>query len=158
MRLLLWQGYTMTQLRFREKLFPPLWAWAAIIGISIMLSVSMSAVFGNLFALITFILLMILFAFLALRFSPVIEVDDTYLYVGRAKLPLKIITNAAALSASETTKIRGINSDPKCFSATSPLINTAIRIDFLDAQDPHTYWLVSSRKPVELSKVLQTKG
>ena len=96
--------------------------------------------------------------FLALRFSPVIKVDDTYLYVGRAKLPLKIITNASALSASETTKIRGINSDPKCFSATSPLINTAIRIDFSDTQDPHTYWLVSSRKAVELSKVLQTKG
>jgi len=148
----------MTQLRFRETLFPPFWAWAAIIGISIMLSVSMSAVFGNLFALIAFSLLMILFVFLALRFSPVIKVDDTYLYVGRAKLPLKIITHASALSASETTKIRGVNSDLKCFSATSPLINTAIRIDFSDAQDPHTYWLVSSRKAAELSKVLQTKG
>jgi hypothetical protein len=34
------------------------------------------------------------------------------------------------------------------------LINTAIRIDFEDVADPHTYWLLSTRKPEQLSKVL----
>jgi hypothetical protein len=105
-------------------------------------------------AIIVFLILDVLFIFIAIRFSPVIKVDDQYLYANKAKLPLKIISKATSLDARQTTKIRGVDADPKCFSATSPLINTAIRIDFEDVADPHTYWLLSTRKPEQLSKVL----
>ncbi len=144
----------MNQLLFREKLTPPLWGWVALTGFSLMLAISVSAVFGNFVAIIVFLILDVLFIFIAIRFSPVIKVDDQYLYANKAKLPLKIISQATSLNARQTTKIRGVDADPKCFSATSPLINTAIRIDFEDVADPHTYWLLSTRKPEELSKVL----
>lgn len=154
MRLLLWQGYLMNQLLFREKLTPPFWAWGAIVGFCLMLSVSVSAVFGSLVALFVFIVLFTFFLFLAFRFSPVIKVDERYLYANKAKLPIEIITKASPLTIAETTKIRGVNADPKCFSATSPLISTAIRIDFSDKKDPHSYWLLSTRKANKLSEVL----
>ncbi|MEY3515591.1 MAG: hypothetical protein RLY38_743 [Actinomycetota bacterium] len=144
----------MNQLLFREKLTPPLWGWVALTGFSLMLAISVSAVFGNFVAIIVFLILDVLFIFIAIRFSPVIKVDDQYLYANKAKLPLKIISKATSLDARQTTKIRGVDADPKCFSATSPLINTAIRIDFEDVADPHTYWLLSTRKPEQLSKVL----
>jgi len=144
----------MNQLLFREKLTPPLWGWVALTGFSLMLAISVSAVFGNFVAIIMFLILDVLFIFIAIRFSPVIKVDDQYLYANKAKLPLKIISQATSLNARQTTKIRGVDADPKCFSATSPLINTAIRIDFEDVADPHTYWLLSTRKPEQLSKVL----
>ena len=144
----------MNQLLFREKLTPPLWGWVALTGFSLMLAISVSAVFGNFVAIIVFLILEVLFIFIAIRFSPVIKVDDQYLYANKAKLPLKIISQATSLDARQTTKIRGVDADPKCFSATSPLINTAIRIDFEDVADPHTYWLLSTRKPEQLSKVL----
>ena len=144
----------MNQLLFREKLTPPLWGWVALTGFSLMLAISVSAVFGNFVAIIVFLILDVLFIYIAIRFSPVIKVDDQYLYANKAKLPLKIISQATSLNARQTTKIRGVDADPKCFSATSPLINTAIRIDFEDVADPHTYWLLSTRKPEQLSKVL----
>lgn len=147
----------MNQLLFREKLTPPLWGWVALTGFSLMLAISVSAVFGNFVAIIVFIILDVLFIFIAIKFSPVIKVDDQYLYANKAKLPLKIISKATGLDARQTTKIRGVDADPKCFSATSPLINTAIRIDFEDMDDPHTYWLLSTRKPEQLSKVLNQK-
>ena len=147
----------MNQLLFREKLTPPLWGWVALTGFSLMLAISVSAVFGNFVAIIVFIILDVQFIFIAIKFSPVIKVDDQYLYANKAKLPLKIISKATGLDARQTTKIRGVDADPKCFSATSPLINTAIRIDFEDISDPHTYWLLSTRKPEQLSKVLNQK-
>ena len=144
----------MNQLLFREKLTPPFWAWIAVAGFCAILAVSMSAIFGNLVAIIAFFILLVLFVILGWRFSPIIKVDEQFLYANRAKLPIKIITKATPLNSRETTKIRGVAADPKCFSATSPLINTAIRIDFKDKDDPHTYWLLSTRKALELSKVL----
>jgi hypothetical protein len=147
----------MNQLLFREKLTPPIWGWVALTGFCLMLAVSVSAVFGDLLALIVFVILVLFFILLSFKFSPVIKVDNEFLYSNKAKLPLHIIKKATPLSVSETTKIRGINADPKCFSATSPLINTSIRIDFEDKDDPHTYWLLSTRKPEELSRVLSQK-
>ena len=147
----------MNQLLFREKLTPPIWGWVALTGFCLMLAVSVSAVFGDVIALIVFTILVILFIFIGYKFSPVIKVDSEFIYANKAKLPLRIINKATPLSVSETTKIRGINADPKCFSATSPLINTSIRIDFEDKDDPHTYWLLSTRKPGELSRVLSQK-
>jgi hypothetical protein len=122
-----------------------------------MLAVSVSAVFGDLTAVIVFVILVLLFIFFGFKYSPVIKVDNEFLYANKTKLPLHIIKKATPLSVSETTKIRGVNADPKCFSATSPLINTSIRIDFEDKDDPHTYWLLSTRKPEELSRVLSQK-
>jgi len=147
----------MNQLLFREKLTPPIWGWVALTGFCLMLAVSVSAVFGDLAASIVFVILVVIFIFVGYRFSPVIKVDSQFIYANKAKLPISIITKATPLSITETTKIRGINADPKCFSATSPLINTAIRIDFEDKDDPHTYWLLSTRKPEELSRVLEQK-
>lgn len=147
----------MNQLLFREKLTPPIWGWIALFGFCLMLAVSVSAVFGDLIAALVFILLVFVFIFLGYKFSPVIKVDSEFIYANKAKLPLAIINKATPLSISETAKIRGINADPKCFSATSPLINTSIRIDFDDKDDPHTYWLLSTRKPEELSRVLAQK-
>ena len=147
----------MNQLLFREKLSPPIWGWVALTGFCLMLAVSVSAVFGDLTAVIVFVILVLFFIFFGYKYSPVIKVDNEFLYANKAKLPLNIITQATPLSVSETTKIRGINADPKCFSATSPLINTSIRIDFEDKHDPHTYWLLSTRKPEELSRVLSQK-
>ncbi|MFM1986993.1 MAG: hypothetical protein RIS18_1210 [Actinomycetota bacterium] len=144
----------MNQLLFREKLTPPVWAWAALVGFCAMLAISFSAVFGNLVAVIVFVFLIFIFIILSFRYSPVIKVDGEFLYANKAKLPLKIIKKVTPLSTSETTKIRGINADPKCFSATTPLISTSIRIDFEDKDDPHTYWLLSTRKAEQLSKVL----
>jgi hypothetical protein len=147
----------MSQLLFREKLTPPIWGWVALTGFCLMLAVSVSAVFGDLAAVIVFVILVLLFIFFGFKYSPVIKVDNEFLYANKAKLPLHIIKKASPLSVSETTKIRGVNADPKCFSATSPLINTSIRIDFEDKDDPHTYWLLSTRKPEELSRVLSQK-
>ena len=147
----------MNQLLFREKLTPPIWGWVALTGFCLMLAVSVSAVFGDLAAAIVFVILVVMFIFVGYRFSPVVKVDSEFIYANKAKLPLSIITKATPLSITETTKIRGINADPKCFSATTPLINTSIRIDFEDKDDPHTYWLLSTRKPEELSRVLAQK-
>jgi len=49
----------MNQLLFREKLTPPIWGWVALTGFCLMLAVSVSAVFGDLIALIVFIFLVI---------------------------------------------------------------------------------------------------
>ena len=145
----------MSNLQFREKLLPPFWSWLFLIGISLMLSVSMSAIFGTNVALIIFILTSTVLCVVTYLFSPELKIDSQYFYAGRAKLPLKIITQIESLNALETTQLRGVKTDLKAFHAISPLIPTSIKIDFDDPNDPHSYWLVSTRKGQKIKNLLQ---
>ena len=147
----------MNQLLFREKLTPPFWAWLFLIGIALMFSVSLSAVFGNLVASVCFFILISVFLVSTLKFSPQIKVDEEYFYAGKAKLPLNIITKIQTLNAIETTELRGIKADLKSFHAVSPLISSSVKIEFNDIADPHTYWLVSTRKGPLLEQLLNKK-
>ncbi|MFM1826417.1 MAG: hypothetical protein RLZZ37_1052 [Actinomycetota bacterium] len=145
----------MSNLQFREKLLPPFWAWLFLIGISLMLSISMSAIFGTNFAVAVFVIVSTILCLITYIFSPELKIDSQYFHAGKAKLPLKIITQIETLNALETTQLRGIRSDFKAFHAISPLISTAIKIEFDDPTDPHSYWLVSTRKGQKIKNVLQ---
>ncbi|MGA0082689.1 MAG: DUF3093 domain-containing protein [Candidatus Nanopelagicales bacterium] len=142
-------------MQFREKLLPPFWSWLFLIGISLMLSVSMSAIFGTNIAIIIFLLMSSILGIIAYVFSPVLKIDSEYFHAGKAKLPLKIITQIETLNSLETTQLRGVKSDLKSFHATSPLISTSIKIEFDDPTDPHSYWLVSTRKGQKIKDVLR---
>ncbi len=147
----------MSNFQFREKLLPPFWAWLFLIGISLMLSVSMSAIFGTNIAIVIFILISSFLCVVTYVFSPDLKIDSQYFYAGKAKLPLKIITQIDSLNALETTQLRGVKSDMKAFHAISPLISTSIKLEFDDPTDPHSYWLVSTRKGQRIKNVLQAK-
>jgi hypothetical protein len=147
----------MSNLQFREKLLPPFWAWLFLIGISLMLSVSMSAIFGTNVAVVIFISISSLLFMVTYLFSPELKIDSQYFYAGKAKLPLNLISQIDSLNALETTQLRGVKSDLKAFHAISPLISTSIKIEFDDPTDPHSYWLVSTRKGQRIKNILQVK-
>ncbi len=145
----------MSNLQFREKLLPPFWAWLFLIGVSLMLSVSISAIFGSTIAFVIFLIISLSLGIITYFFSPELRIDSEFFYAGKAKLPVKIIKTIEVLNALETTQLRGVKSDLKAFHAISPLISTSIKIDFDDPADPHSYWLVSTRKGQRIKNVLQ---
>jgi len=143
------------QEEFYEKLTPPFWSWIIILGSCLVVASSIGAVFDQIVAIIFFLLLLSIATFSVFKFSTVIRVKDNKLFVNKANIPLNIITETKALNAKQTRRIRGVGADPKCFSATSPFIKTAVKIEFDDPKDPHPYWLISSKRPEELSQVIE---
>jgi hypothetical protein len=122
-----------------------------------MLSVSMSAIFGTNVAVVIFISISSLLCMVTYLFSPELKIDSQYFYAGKAKLPLNLISQIDSLNALETTQLRGVKSDLKAFHAISPLISTSIKIEFDDPTDPHSYWLVSTRKGQRIKNILRVK-
>lgn len=122
-----------------------------------MLSVSMSAIFGTNVAVVIFISISSLLFMVTYLFSPELKIDSQYFYAGKAKLPLNLISQIDSLNALETTQLRGVKSDLKAFHAISPLISTSIKIEFDDPTDPHSYWLVSTRKGQRIKNILRVK-
>lgn len=86
-----------------------------------------------------------------------VEVVDGELWVGDAHLPLRYVDDAEVIPASDKRRALGPDLDPAAFLVHRAWIGPAIRIWLNDDNDPTPYWVISTRRPEELSKLLRGK-
>ena len=76
---------------------------------------------------------------------PLVVVDDLVLRAGRARLPLRYVGRIAPLDAAQTREVRGRRADPAAYLCTRGWISRSVLVEVEDDDDPHPYWLVSTR-------------
>jgi len=75
----------------------------------------------------------------------------------RAHLPLSAVREVVALDAKGRADLLGPYADPNAFVVLRPWIGTAVQIVLDDPADPTPYWLVSTRRPVQLAEALRAQ-
>jgi hypothetical protein len=153
------QGYrfisdTVTPMRYREVIHPPLWLLSIIYFFLLSIVISVWAALGNNSAALTLILvtgLLILFYF---KSALVIEVDDAEIRVGNAHLEHRFIGEIQNLNNEVIRRIRTRDADPRAFLAIRFWVNTGVQLFVADNRDATPYWLISSKKGAELIKAL----
>ena len=76
------------------------------------------------------------------------EVDD-------ARLPLRYVAQVVALDATGRRELLGPAGDSLAFVVARPWIGTAVQVVLDDPDAPTPYWLVSTRKPLQLAQALR---
>lgn len=79
---------------------------------------------------------------------------DPGLRAGRAFLEAWHIGNVVALDPTETRYVLGPGANALAYLAHRGWIATAVRVEVLDDADPTPYWVVSTRRPLELASAL----
>jgi hypothetical protein len=87
--------------------------------------------------------------------SPWIEVTDTALLAGRARLPIPNVGAATGYSGNDATAQRGPKLDARAWLVIRGWVKPVVRVDVLDETDPTPYWLVSTRHPNDLIAALK---
>lgn len=82
--------------------------------------------------------------------SPVIEVTDTDLVAGRARIDLAHVGEARAYREPEATLQRGQKLDARAWMVIRGWVSDVVTVDITDENDPAPYWIVSTRRPDEL--------
>lgn len=140
-------------MRYREVVRPPWWTYAVIAGLLALLCFTFAAVATVPVAVVLFVVLCALGAFVVSRRRMEIVVDDDHLRVGSESLPLSEIGEVTALDSAGMTTAAGSAADPR---ANLILRNLAtkqgVKVD-LNA-GPIPYWLVSSEHPEDLAQAL----
>ena len=129
-----------------------IWFFVAILCASIYLAIW--APLGTAAALVVTLISIIGFYYLYLKMQTTTFIQDDFLYVNQAKIDLKYLKNAKALTEAEFKKLIGADADPAAFLATNFWVKTAVKIEVNDKRDPTPYWLISSRRADELAKKL----
>ncbi len=143
-------------MRFKEVIRAPLWLVAFVYFLFLSMVLSIWAALGNTPALVTFGVLTIWIIFLFFRTALVIHMDESFLYVGQAKIERTYIGSAIALNNAELKLIRTRDADPSAYLAIRFWASKAVKVEVSDNRDATPYWLISSKNPQRLVEALKS--
>ena len=79
-----------------------------------------------------------------------VVVEDGVLHVPGARAPVTAFGPAEVLDATGLRQWRGPRAHPWGFVSLQPWSRTAVRLPVVDPDDDTPYWLVATRRPVDL--------
>jgi hypothetical protein len=140
---------------YRERLLPGPWVFimtALVIPASLLVFLPINFTVGVICAIVLYAGIV---GFL-LAASPLIEVTDSTLIAGRARLPLPYVGEATGYLGVEATAERGTRLDARSWLVIRGWISPVVKVMVEDTTDPAPYWLLSTRRPTQLIKALAT--
>lgn len=141
--------------RYRERLRLSWWSWLPALMIDAIVAIEFTLGFATIPTWLPFaVLIPLTVAGLIWTSRISVTVTDDELQIDDARLPLSVIADVVALDARGKREALGIASHPLAFVIQRPWIPTAVQVLLDDPDDPTPYWLIGTRKPVELATVL----
>jgi hypothetical protein len=150
-----WQeGQDGTERVYQERLGAPWPVWLLVVGLCGVLAVAYGYVLGDAWGVAVFVATVAGSAALLVLTTPRVHVDDRVLRAGRARLPVRHVGRIVPLDAQRTRELRGPKADPAAHLCTRGWISTSVLVEVDDDEDPHPYWLVSTRRGHDLARAL----
>ncbi|MDG3011402.1 DUF3093 domain-containing protein [Rhodococcus sp. D2-41] len=149
---------------FSERLWVPIWWWVAGVVVAELLAVEVHMSARSVPWWIPGIVLLPFVAWACLwmgrlRLEVVVDGDgEGEFRIGRAHLPLDVISRTFEVPEEARSAALGRQLDPAAFVQNRSWVKTMVLIILDDPQDPTPYWLVSTRKPAELAAALAPRS
>ncbi|WP_425569813.1 DUF3093 domain-containing protein [Rhodococcus olei] len=135
-----------------------MWWWAAGLVVAGLLAAEVNMGAPGLIAWLPYVLLLPLPAWGLVWLSrmrvEVVPGAPGELRVGRAHLPVDVISRVAVVPPSAKSAALGRQLDPAAFVQNRTWIKPMLLIVLDDPDDPTPYWLVSTRRPHDLAAAL----
>ncbi|MBB2942377.1 hypothetical protein FB565_002090 [Actinoplanes lutulentus] len=139
----------------QERLRLPWWAWPATVVAGAIIATELTLGLPDIPGWPTYAVVIPLCLALMLPLNRLrVAVTPTEFQVDDARLPVAVISDVIALDAAGKREALGVGAHPSAFVVQRPWIGTAVQVLLDDPQDPTPYWVVSTRKPVELATAL----
>jgi len=144
-------------MRFREVIRTPFWLIAFIYFLFMSLVVAVWAALGNQPALLTWVTTTLLLVVIVQKSALLIEVDESELRAGPARIELKYIGQTTALDSKEMGRLRTRDADPASYLIFRFWRSTGVKLELNDPRDQTPYWLITSKRNTELAEILNSK-
>lgn len=142
---------SMSTHRYRERVFPGLGWIVVTVGVILMVAVAYSAALGTFIGSIVFIGGIVLAGVVGVRAAPVIIVGSDEITIGDLRLPRSAMGATRVLMGDQLDSVRR-GQDPDigvtAYTVQPPWSpRKAVVVEVIDDADPHSAWVISSRRP-----------
>ncbi|MBO1738581.1 DUF3093 domain-containing protein [Leifsonia sp. TF02-11] len=138
---------------YRERLWATPWLFIS----TILIVPAVMLVFAPINFAVGVVLAIVFYAAIVIALlvsAPVIRVTSAELLAGHARIPLEFIGEPVAFRGGEATLQRGQRLDARAWLLIRGWIKPVVKVPVLDVDDPAPYWLISTRNPDQLVRVL----
>lgn len=140
---------------YAERLSVPWWAWPIGMGLALGLAAELGLGFASGVAWVALVVLLpVMAALLWWSGNLVIRVNEDDFHVDDATLPRRYIAKVEPLSGTPLRDALSAGLHPIAFVIQRPWVRGAVRVWLNDDNDPTPYWIISTRRPAELSQAL----
>jgi hypothetical protein len=139
---------------YRERLHAPVWLWVVALVLALVLGVAYGWRLGTGPGVAAFLVSAVIVVAVLLVTTTVVAVEDRAFRAGRARLPLSAVGRVAVLDPERTREVRGPRADPRAYLCMRGWVPWSVLVEVDDPDDPHPYWLVSTRRPRDLAPLL----
>lgn len=140
---------------FRERLLPGVGGWIVVIVVGLVVAVVLIPV-SYVLAIVVGIVLVLSACTFAYLSSPLLQVTDRHFSMGRARIEVGLLGEPTVLEEEDWKTTMSTGFEPLAHHCIRGWIHSGIRTEVLDAQDPTTAWVASSRRPQDLALALRT--
>lgn len=138
---------------YKEKLWPSTGAWIWPLLLALTAGVAFTPValgWGILAGAVTFIGLVVVFVLN----TPRIIVTNEMVHVGRANIERRFVGEVTGYRGQEAFEQRGQKLHGLAFMNLRGWVDAVVKMEITDPRDQTPYWLTSTRRPEELTRVL----
>jgi len=139
---------------FRERLSPSLWVLVSAAVVAPMAALVLAPIDMTI-ALVAGGLLGVLFVWLLIAGSPVVDVRDGMLRAGRARIRVDLLGRPVPLEGDAARAARGPELNPKAWHVIRGGIDGIVVVPVEDPDDPTPAWVMSSRTPDRLTAAIR---
>lgn len=145
---------TLPTATYRERLSPSLWVLvsAAVCGPMVALVL---APLDTVIGLVAGIVVGALVVAGLLALSPVVEVSDGWLRVGRARIEVRYLGAVETFLGEDARQARGPGLSPSSWHLLRGGIDGVARVEVVDPDDPVSHWVFSTRTPARVAAVIE---
>jgi hypothetical protein len=139
---------------FQERLLPSVGTWMvlAVAGGALgLILVPVSSALAAVVAVVCIALAIVL----GFATSPVVSVAGGMLTMGRSRIPVQELGEPEVLTGQDWHHAMHEGFEPLAHHVTRGWIHSGLRVPVIDEEDPVTAWVVSCRRPEDLSLALR---
>lgn len=152
---------TAQTVRYRERLWVPLWWWLPGLGVAALIALEVDQGVQAMPGWLPYAVLLPVAAVVLLALGRtelrVVRVDGgpAELWVGDAHLPVSVVARSAEVPRSAKSAALGRQLDPAAYVVHKAWVGPMVLLVLDDPDDPTPYWLISTKHP---DKVLAALG
>ncbi|WHS49697.1 DUF3093 domain-containing protein [Rothia sp. SD9660Na] len=138
---------------YRERLAPGIGLWIGCLGVGLA-SFLVGAPINITAGIVAGIVMFLLVGGILYGSSPTIEITETTVRFGRARIERDYVGRAYAFRGEDARLATGPALDGRAYMCFRGWITSVIRIQITDPADPTPYWIASSRNPEKIAAIL----
>ncbi|MEZ0493610.1 DUF3093 domain-containing protein [Kineococcus sp. TBRC 1896] len=142
----------------RETWWPAVTTWLSWLPAVVGGALVALPIWGGRGALVGAVLGALLAVGVLLSLSWTTRLDDREFRVGRATLPLSVVSGVDVVTRQERRDALGPGLDARAHLAIRSWVGPAVRIHLDDPGDPTPYWVVSTRRPQRLASEIRRRS